>query len=341
MGTIVFFDKAKEELFTGGMNLSASMNCVLLDPSFAFDIDISDYSSSISPFALGNLSGTSIATRRVNGVGDIVNGLLQSNNVTTSPWSSGLGVANKNQNDIYGNANSAWQLGDDSAAATQQTQQSVALSSSGVLNHGYSGFIQKDSDETRFASFQLFILGGSSSDYVYVGINTATGNTWTIASSGTFEYDCRLYTDKDSVEWWHVRIMVTNANANTDAQCRVYPAYTATEGALFTSAAATGNIVTCGLLFLDNIASLEDMSGFYVENGASTATAAISVPDVTLSATDVVAMDLSDVVFTASSSQNFSARYACLVQSGVNTPLAYMELSTSTIVAHKIKIVWP
>lgn len=65
------------------------------------------------------------------------------------------------------------------------------------------------------------------------------------------------------------------------------------------------------------------------------------VGDVTQSGTEIFNFDLSNIVFTASAALDLSARYAVLVQSGVDTPLAYMELSTAEVVAHEIEIIWP
>ncbi len=76
-------------------------------------------------------------------------------------------------------------------------------------------------------------------------------------------------------------------------------------------------------------------------SGNAQAVKRVGVGSVTLSGTNIVDFDLSDIIFTASSGLDLSAQYAVLLQSGVNAPLAYMELTSSPGVAHEIQIVWP
>jgi hypothetical protein len=100
MGTIVFFDKGKEELFTGGMNLSATYRCALLSSGWTPDIDISSYANSISSFAHTDLSGTVAAIRNCPGPGQVVGDVTQ----------SGALIFNFNLSDIIFTASAALDL---------------------------------------------------------------------------------------------------------------------------------------------------------------------------------------------------------------------------------------
>ena len=62
---------------------------------------------------------------------------------------------------------------------------------------------------------------------------------------------------------------------------------------------------------------------------------------VTLSATNVVKFDLSDVVFTASSGVNLDGQYVVLIESTGSIPIAYYEISTASVAATQLLVTWP
>jgi hypothetical protein len=164
------------------------------------------------------------------------NSLLQSRDFTTSPWTtSGSPTSAQDQVGVDGVANTAWTLGDDNGADDEFFTQTVTIPDDSNT-HVASIFIKKDSDESRFPEFVLF-LGGGSFPSIGVQLNTKTGATTTRSVVGTTEHGVI-----DCGDWWRLWGSVTNdGTGNTTATFRVAPAISTTFGTK--EDAATGTIV--------------------------------------------------------------------------------------------------
>jgi hypothetical protein len=118
--------------------------------------------------------------------------------------------------------------------------------------------------------------------------------------------------------------------------------------ALFTGGINLSKTFRCALLSdgyslnLDAASFSADISA-YVCGNASGGAAIRKVGGglVTSSSRGVLAWDLTDVALTATAGEIMCARYAILLQSGVDIPVAVFEISASEAVARIFNIQWP
>jgi len=95
-------------------------------------------------------------------------------------------------------------------------------------------------------------------------------------------------------------------------------------------------------LNLDETSWSNSFSGYVCRNASGgPAIKQVGQGEVTRSPVGTVIWDLPDVAFTASTGSVLCAKYAILVQSGVDTPVAVFSLSAVESTAKIVQIQWP
>jgi hypothetical protein len=167
----------------------------------------------------------------------LTNSLTYSRDLTNAAWAeTGTSVAAYDAVGMDGVANSASTLTDDDGAAYEYVSETITVPDDSNT-HVARLFIKKDSDETRFPAFSMWLANGTLQD-VWRHINTKTGALTDISlDTGTTDADVR-----DAGDWWEVLLSVTNnTSGNTAATVYVHPADATVAGTR--STAATGSCV--------------------------------------------------------------------------------------------------
>lgn len=201
---------------------------------------------------IGNGSGLLVEEQRTNIA-------LQSNTFDTIPWNSVSGLATPVQN-VTGPdniVNSAWTFTDNGGNEERLRQEFTAVNS---VTYSLSIYIKKDSDETRFSSVFLHLIGMSQlKALVHINTKTGAGVHEVNNTDGTFNI-------RDAGIWWLVELNVTNnASGNTTLRLDIQPA----RGTVFglPNAAAQGSAVFFGCQI-----EVAPFATSYIATGASTAT---------------------------------------------------------------------
>jgi hypothetical protein len=167
----------------------------------------------------------------------ITNWLLQSNGFDQAVWVEDV-TETQDETDIAGDANTAWTVEDDNAAAVESIKQTIAKSTSDSDIYTVSLFIKKDSTTNRFPELFMQFAGVSTKNY-NVQIDTSTGAVnERVDTAGNTSYEVI-----DKGDWWKFILHASDNGANTSFIFYIYPARGKTLGA--SEASATGSIIIC------------------------------------------------------------------------------------------------
>ena len=188
----------------------------------------------VTPISDSTLKGLLVEGTRTNS-------LLYSRDLTNGVWGTDANPV-YNEIGIDGVANSACTLTDDSATVSRFVRQYLTIPNDSN-SHSLSFDILKDTDESRFPEFNLFLSGGTALNDLYF-LNTKTGAIHTFAGwSGGSSRATLVH--RGGRDWWRWDAnIINNSSGNTSLRFLIKPAIS-TDFAT-RSNATTGSIVVDG-----------------------------------------------------------------------------------------------
>ncbi len=147
--------------------------------------------------------------------------LLQSRNLSTSPWNQQLGgeIA-QDVTGVDGTANKAWTLGDANNSGYSYIEYTWDIEP-GDMAFVFSIFIKKDSDESRFPEILTNCMDGANRS-LRVQFNTSTGATFTRVDT----YPDAVVEVIEYTDWWRLIMSGTDDGSNSRLRLQIYPAVT-------------------------------------------------------------------------------------------------------------------
>jgi hypothetical protein len=165
------------------------------------------------------------------------NVMLQSQDLGTTWTAVGTSVVSTNTTEAPDGTTTADTLTDNDASGLEYVSQAVTIANDSTW-WTTSVFIKKDTDETRFPAFGLWLTGGTSEVKITAQLNTKTGATAARTSQGTV----LIHTPVEIDGYWRFSISAqNNSTGNTTATIYLVPA----DGTVFgtSSNAATGSAI--------------------------------------------------------------------------------------------------
>jgi hypothetical protein len=192
--------------------------------------------------------------------------VLQSNNTPDGIWVKASGVNNfLDQAGLTGTPDTASRIVDNQAASTSSIRQDVTIPNDTNPTTAQV-FIKKDSDVSRFPNITLYILSGGTLQDLQVHLNTSTGATAVVNSTGTVAHEV------DSVgDWWVLYLQVANnGTGNINSRVNIAPAASTTFG-------GADEVATTGEIILGNAGIYNNKTIAQVKGAAPIVTAGTSV----------------------------------------------------------------
>ena len=170
------------------------------------------------------------------------NSLLYSRDLTTEAWGKEGITPVYNEIGIDGVANSACTLTDDSVTITEYIYQPITVPNDSN-SYSLSFDVLKDTDESRFPEFNLYLGAGNDLFDLYF-LNTKTGALYTFFNQSGGSSRATLV-HRGGRDWWRWDAnIINNSTGNTSLRFLIRPA-SSTDFAT-KSVAATGSIVVDG-----------------------------------------------------------------------------------------------